>query len=280
MDLQKIGACLKELRKEKALTQEQLAERFNVSVKTVSRWENGVHMPDLSLLLELADFYEVDLRALLQGERENSRMTADTKETVQQAASYSKAQYKASLQFDPILAAVFLTIGAVLLFPTVLLARSSMGNPDNAKYLLWHLFPVVLALPLFLRSKLWTIVTLGGLIGVHGLRLILRIIVGSMQGIEIAHLLSAILLLIVAATALQRRCVRLRKKLWFLPAFPYLLFGMAAWLDVLIINSGSLWSAPDLLYWFSVYLPDCLIPCIPILYGLSFLFAGRWFAEE
>ena len=280
MDLQKIGACLKELRKEKALTQEQLAERFNVSVKTVSRWENGVHMPDLSLLLELADFYEVDLRALLQGERENSRMTADTKETVQQAARYSKAKYKASLQFNPILAAVFLTIGAALLFPTVLLVRTSMGNPENAKYLLWHLFPVVLALPLFLRSKLWTIVTLGGLIGVHGLRLILRIIVGSMQGIEIAHLLSAILLLIVAATALQHRCVRLRKKLWFLPAFPYLLFGMAAWLDVLIVNSGSLWSVPDLLYWFSAYLPDCLIPCIPILYGLGFLFAGRWFAEE
>ena len=64
MDLQKIGACLRELRKEKGLTQEQLAAHFNVSVKTVSRWENGVHMPDIELLLELADFYEVDLRAL------------------------------------------------------------------------------------------------------------------------------------------------------------------------------------------------------------------------
>lgn len=279
MDLQKIGACLKELRKEKALTQEQLAERFNVSVKTVSRWENGVHMPDLSLLLELTDFYEVDLRALLQGERENSRMTADTKETVQQAANYSKAQYKASLQFNPILAAVFLTIGAVLLFPTVLLVRTSMGDPDNAKYLLWHLFPVVLALPLFLRSKLWTIVTLGGLIGVHGLRLILRIIVGSMQGIDIVHCVSAIVLLLAAITALQRRRVRMRKQLWFVPALPYLLLGIASWIDTMIAGD-SLCSAPDLLYWLSVTFPYYLIPCISILYGLGFLFAGRWFAEE
>ena len=280
MDLQKIGACLKELRKEKALTQEQLAERFNVSVKTVSRWENGVHMPDLSLLLELTDFYEVDLRALLQGERENSRMTADTKETVQQAASYSKAQYKASLQFNPILAAVFLTIGAVLLFPTVLLVRTSMGNPDNAEYLLWNLLPALLVLPLLLKSKLWTTVTLGGLIGVQGFRLVFRIIAGSMQGIDIVHCVSAIVLLLAATTALQRRGVRLRKQLWFVPALPYLLLGIASWIDTMIADFDSLCSAPDLLYWLSVTFPYYLIPCISILYGLGFLFAGRWFAEE
>lgn len=41
MDQVKIGGFLKELRKEKELTQEQLAEKFNVSRRTVSRWENG-----------------------------------------------------------------------------------------------------------------------------------------------------------------------------------------------------------------------------------------------
>ena len=92
MDLQKIGACLRELRKEKGLTQEQLAAHFNVSVKTVSRWENGVHMPDIELLLELADFYEVDLRALLRGERVSEKTTPNTKETVQETAEYNKAK--------------------------------------------------------------------------------------------------------------------------------------------------------------------------------------------
>ena len=55
MDLQKIGSFLKELRKEKELTQEQLAETLNVSRRTVSRWETGSNMPDLDLLMEMAD---------------------------------------------------------------------------------------------------------------------------------------------------------------------------------------------------------------------------------
>lgn len=92
MDLQKIGACLRELRKEKGLTQEQLAAQFNVSVKTVSRWENGVHMPDIELLLELADFYEVDLRALLRGERVSEKTAPETKVTLQETAAYNKAK--------------------------------------------------------------------------------------------------------------------------------------------------------------------------------------------
>ena len=47
-DTKKIGIFLKELRKEKGLTQEQLAEKLLVSGRTVSRWETGLNMPDLS----------------------------------------------------------------------------------------------------------------------------------------------------------------------------------------------------------------------------------------
>ena len=59
MDQKKIGRFLKELRKEKVITQEQLAEKIKVSGRTVSRWETGSNMPDISLLAELADFYDV-----------------------------------------------------------------------------------------------------------------------------------------------------------------------------------------------------------------------------
>lgn len=52
MDQRKIGFFLKELRKEKNLTQEQLAEKINVSGRTVSRWEMGHNMSDISLLVE------------------------------------------------------------------------------------------------------------------------------------------------------------------------------------------------------------------------------------
>ena len=68
MNQQKIGTFLKELRNEKNLTQEQLAEVFGVSRRTVSRWETGSNMPDLTLLVEMADYYDVDLRELLDGE--------------------------------------------------------------------------------------------------------------------------------------------------------------------------------------------------------------------
>nr|WP_026496573.1 helix-turn-helix transcriptional regulator [Butyrivibrio sp. WCD3002] len=50
MDQEKIGAFLKELRKEKGITQEQFAEVLNVSGRTVSRWETGSNIPDLEVL--------------------------------------------------------------------------------------------------------------------------------------------------------------------------------------------------------------------------------------
>ena len=50
MNQRKIGNFIAELRKEKNMTQEQLAEKLGVSNKSISRWENGVTMPDYSLL--------------------------------------------------------------------------------------------------------------------------------------------------------------------------------------------------------------------------------------
>ena len=77
MDQKKIGVFLKELRKEKELTQEQLAEIVQVSNRTVSRWENGNNMPDLDILIELSDFYEVELREILDGERKSENMNKE-----------------------------------------------------------------------------------------------------------------------------------------------------------------------------------------------------------
>ena len=92
MDLQKIGTFLKDLRKEKGLTQEQLAETLNVSRRTVSRWETGNNMPDLDLLMEIADLYEVDLREMLNGERKSEdKMNKELEETVLQVAEYTNA---------------------------------------------------------------------------------------------------------------------------------------------------------------------------------------------
>ena len=91
MDTIKVGAFLKELRKGHGLSQEQLADKFNVSSRSVSRWENGNTMPDISIMIELADFYDVDIRDLLRGERKSEKMEENLKETLEMVAEYTEA---------------------------------------------------------------------------------------------------------------------------------------------------------------------------------------------
>ena len=74
MDQKRIGNFLKELRKEKNVTQEQLAEQLNVSGRTVSRWETGNNMPDISLLVEISELYEVSIPEIINGERKSENM--------------------------------------------------------------------------------------------------------------------------------------------------------------------------------------------------------------
>ncbi len=88
MNQVKIGGFIKELRKEKGLTQEQIAEQFNVSRRTVSRWETGSNLPDLDILIEMADYYEVELRELLDGERKGEKMNKELEETVLKVAEF------------------------------------------------------------------------------------------------------------------------------------------------------------------------------------------------
>ena len=78
----KIGNLLKELRKEKGKTQEEIGEMFGVSSRSVSRWENGNTLPDIGILVELADYYDVDVREIIDGERKSEKMTKDEKETL------------------------------------------------------------------------------------------------------------------------------------------------------------------------------------------------------
>lgn len=89
MDLVKMGVFLKRLRNEKNLTQEQLAEKFNISRRTVSRWENGYNLPDIDILLEMSEFYGVELKELLKGERKNEQMDNKEKEIALAVADYS-----------------------------------------------------------------------------------------------------------------------------------------------------------------------------------------------
>lgn len=92
MNQQKIGEFLKELRKEKGLTQEQFSEIVNVSNRTVSRWENGNNMPDLDILIYISGYYEIDLRELLDGERKSEEMNKELEDTVLKAVDYTNTE--------------------------------------------------------------------------------------------------------------------------------------------------------------------------------------------
>lgn len=65
----KIGQFISEMRKEKGLTQEQLADRLLISGKTVSKWECGKGLPEVSSMLPLCEALEINVNELLTGER-------------------------------------------------------------------------------------------------------------------------------------------------------------------------------------------------------------------
>lgn len=70
MDNQNIGRFLLELRKEKGLTQGEIASTFNVTHQSVSKWEKGDSLPDIHLLKEIASYYNLTIEEILNGERD------------------------------------------------------------------------------------------------------------------------------------------------------------------------------------------------------------------
>ena len=94
MEQKKIGLFLKKLRNENNLTQEILAEKLNVSSRTVSRWETGSNMPDISMLVELSEFYQIRIPEIIDGERKSEKMNQETRDTAVKIAEYSNNKGK------------------------------------------------------------------------------------------------------------------------------------------------------------------------------------------
>ena len=134
MDTKKIGAFLKQCRKEKNLTQEQLAEKFGVSARTVSRWETGINMPDLSILVQLAEYYDVEIRELLDGERSQT-MNKEMKETLDKVAVYEEWVKQKALKAGNLAFASMFVIGVLAIIIQMLLTvdiRLVLGETATA----------------------------------------------------------------------------------------------------------------------------------------------------
>lgn len=98
MNQKKIGLFLKELRKEKNLTQEQLAEILGVTNRSVSRWENGVNMPDFDLVIEIAQYYDVSIEEILDGERKDEMIDKKTEQMLLKVADYESDEKQRMLR--------------------------------------------------------------------------------------------------------------------------------------------------------------------------------------
>ena len=74
MNQEKIGKFIAQCRKDKKMTQQELAEKLNVTDKTISRWENGHYLPDVSLFNELCNILDIEVVELLNGEKSKNNI--------------------------------------------------------------------------------------------------------------------------------------------------------------------------------------------------------------
>ena len=149
MDQKKIGSFMKELRREKGITQEQFAEKLGVSGRTVSRWETGSNMPDISLLTEISEFYDVSISEIIDGERK-SEMNEEVKEVAEKMSDYAGGEKEALVknirQMSIIGAAAFIIYEVI---ESTGLTRQGVVWEHISAYMQTLVFVTVLLMPFY-----------------------------------------------------------------------------------------------------------------------------------
>ena len=73
MDFEKVGALIKKIRTDNNLTQQEFAQKYGVTYQAVSKWENGKNLPDIMLLKEICNDYNVSIDGLLEGNSKTAK---------------------------------------------------------------------------------------------------------------------------------------------------------------------------------------------------------------
>ena len=152
MDQTKVGQFLKQLRKEKGITQEEFAEKIGVSGRTVSRWETGSNMPDISLLVEIADFYDVDVREIIEGVKKSEMMNEEIRDTAEKMADYAGAEKSRLLKFAQIIG----IIGVIALSVATILMCVNIKEPSVISFI-----PVLFAFVALVSMMVMTLYVTG-----------------------------------------------------------------------------------------------------------------------
>ncbi len=128
MNQRKIGKFICELRKQKKLTQYDLALKLGVTEKSVSNWENGRNMPDLSLFKPLCDELGISINELMSGEKiDNDGYKDKSEENIYNTIDYSTKKinkYNQILSLVFIIFGLFISLSAIMIFPS----ESSWGS--------------------------------------------------------------------------------------------------------------------------------------------------------
>ena len=128
MDLIKIGKYIAFKRKEQGLTQKQLAEKLNMSDKSVSKWERGICLPDVSVYLELCKILDISINEFLAGED-------IPKETIEQKAEENIIQItkdnKNKQKYLKKIIRLLIVILVVFIFITSIFIYKKSTQPQN-----------------------------------------------------------------------------------------------------------------------------------------------------
>ena len=114
MDQEKIGIFIQKKRKEKNMTQNELASKLLVTDKAISKWERGIGLPDISYLESLSEILGVSVLELLRGEDMNSIDNNDIAESFKYGSMLTK--YKIKLIINTLLITIILFISFLVLF--------------------------------------------------------------------------------------------------------------------------------------------------------------------
>ena len=146
MDNIKTGALIRERRKEKGLTQRELAERLHVTDRAVSKWERGLCAPDIALLEPLSEALDLSVLELISGERvRTEEPEAKAEAAARSAIAYSRAELMRKLRTLRLrhvaLAAAALAVLALIVFaalwrsglPFILRPRAGVSPQSTAR---------------------------------------------------------------------------------------------------------------------------------------------------
>ncbi len=127
MNQERIGKFISKLRKDKKLTQENLAEKLKVSSKSISRWETGKCMPDISLLIPLGEILEVTVNELITGEYiEDKNIKEKTEQAIKETINYSSKKLKKEKK-KLVFGIIFIIMTLAIVFGTIDYNRIKYG---------------------------------------------------------------------------------------------------------------------------------------------------------